>query len=71
MIFASNMEDPAAGTRSQAWSTSRKELERITYEDTFDGFPMYSPDAKYLVFASNRGSEREGETNIFLAEWVD
>jgi len=29
-------------------------LERITYNDTFDGFPMFSPNGKKLVFASNR-----------------
>jgi TolB protein len=46
-------------------------LERITTNETFDGFPMFSPDGKKLVFASNRNARRPGETNIFIADWVE
>jgi len=45
-------------------------LERVTYNETFDGFPMFSPDGKKLVFASNRHDAHEGETNVFIADWV-
>lgn len=45
--------------------------ERVTNCPEFDGFPMFSPDGKLLVFASNRYSQKEGETNVFVAEWVD
>jgi Periplasmic component of the Tol biopolymer transport system len=44
-------------------------LERITFFEGFDGFPMFSYDGKYLVFASNRNQKKRGDTNIFLAEW--
>ena len=46
-------------------------LERITFAEGFDGFPMFSPDGKHLVFASNRNGKVEGETNVFIADWVD
>ena len=46
-------------------------LERVTFNDTFDGFPMFSPDGKKLVFASNRNSAHQGDTNIFIADWVE
>ena len=46
-------------------------LERVTYNETFDGFPMFSPDGRSLVFASNRNAKKEGDTNVFIADWVD
>ncbi len=51
-------------------------LEKVTYFDggpgrNFDGFPMFSRDGRYLAFSSNRGDGKLGETNVFIAEWVD
>jgi len=46
-------------------------LERVTFNESFDGFPMFSPDGKKLVFASNRNDAKPGDTNIFIADWVD
>lgn len=46
-------------------------LEQITDRPDFDAFPMFSPDGSKLVWASNRNARVEGETNIFIAEWVD
>jgi Tol biopolymer transport system component len=46
-------------------------LERVTYNETFDGFPMFSPDGKKLVFASNRNDAKPGDTNVFIADWVE
>lgn len=45
-------------------------LERVTYNESFDGFPMFSPDGKKLVFASNRNAAKEGDTNVFIADWT-
>ena len=45
-------------------------LEQVTFNPTFDGFPMFSPDGKKLVFASNRNNAKEGDTNVFIADWV-
>ena len=44
---------------------------RITYNPTFDGFPMWTHDGKRLAFSSNRGNTRRGETNVFVADWID
>ncbi len=45
-------------------------IERVTYYEAFDGFPMFSPDGKKLVFASNRNAKTQGDTNVFIADWV-
>jgi len=45
-------------------------LEQVTFDGTFNSFPMFSPDGKKLVWVSNRGAKEPGEFNIFLADWV-
>ncbi len=42
----------------------------MTTHGEFDGFPMFSPDGRKLVWASNRGAARPGDTNLFIADWV-
>jgi TolB protein len=46
-------------------------IERVTNSSEFDSFPMFSPDGRHLVWASNRYNQKPGETNLFVAEWVD
>ena len=72
IIFASNMDDPR-GRNFDLYviNVDGTGLERITYNDTFDGFPMFSPDGKKLVFASNRNAKVQGDTNVFIADWVE
>jgi Tol biopolymer transport system component len=72
IIFASNMADPK-GRDFDLYkiNVDGSGLERITFNDTFDGFPMFSPDGKKLVFASNRNAKVRGDTNIFIADWVE
>ncbi|MCH9685124.1 MAG: hypothetical protein K0V04_27045, partial [Deltaproteobacteria bacterium] len=48
-----------------------KGLEQITHDPQFDGFPMFTRDGTQLVFASNRGNAKEGDTNVFVAQWKD
>jgi Tol biopolymer transport system component len=46
-------------------------LEQITTNSDFDAFPMFSPDGRQLVWASNRNGKVQGETNIFIADWIE
>jgi Tol biopolymer transport system component len=43
---------------------------QITQGGEFDGFPMFSPDGRHLVWCSNRNQALPRETNIFVAEWL-
>jgi TolB protein len=72
IIFASNLSDPR-GRNFDLYmiNVDGEGLTRITFNETFDGFPMFTRDGKRLVFASNRNSARPGETNLFIADWVD
>jgi len=42
--------------------------DQITYAPGFDGFPMLSPDGRWLVFATNPAGS-EGVTNLYIARW--
>jgi len=46
-------------------------FEQITFNESFDGFPMFTNDGKQLVFCSNRFNAKEGDTNVFIADWID
>lgn len=72
IIFSSNLHDPR-GRNFDLYliGIDGTNLERVTTFDDFDGFPMFSPDGTQLVFASNRGAARPGDTNVFLADWVE
>ena len=46
-------------------------LEQVTFDESFDAFPMFTNDGKHIVWASNRNAATEGNTNVFIADWVD
>lgn len=72
IIFSSNVADPKGRDFDLYMiNTDGSSMERITYNNTFDGFPMFSHDGKKLVFASNRNATKQGDTNIFIADWVE
>jgi len=72
IIFSSNLHEPD-GRNFDLYlvNLDGSGLQRITNHPDFDGFPMFSPDGRQLVFASNRGASRQGDTNVFLADWVE
>jgi tricorn protease-like protein len=72
VIFSSNYPD----IRSRDFNlfvvnTDGTGLEQVTFNPSFDGFPMFSPDGRKLVFASNRNARVRGDTNVFIADWVE
>lgn len=72
IIFASNHKNP----RSRNFdlylvNADGTGLEQVTTSGEFDSFPMWSPDGTKLVWASNRHGKVQGETNLFIADWVE
>jgi dipeptidyl aminopeptidase/acylaminoacyl peptidase len=72
IIFASNYRNP----RSRNFdlylvNLDGTGLEQVTTNVDFDAFPVFSPDGRRLVWASNRHGQVQGETNIFIADWVE
>lgn len=72
ILFSSNHTDPQ-GREFDIFAIEKDgtNLRQITFSAQFDGFPMFTRDGKKLVFASNRHGSVSGETNIFVADWVD
>lgn len=72
ILFSSNLHDPT-GRDFEIYmiGVDGTGLERVTFSPEFDGFPVFSPDGERLVFASNRNASEPGETNLFVAAWVE
>ncbi len=74
IIFVSNMADPdPAGRNFDLFmiNVDGTGLERITFHGEFDGFPMFNSDGSKLVWGSNRNNANPGDTNVFIADWID
>jgi len=72
IMFVSNMHE--SGSRNfdlYMINIDGTGLERVTYHEEFDGFPMFNSDGSKLVWASNRFNADPGDTNIFVANWID
>ena len=71
LVFCSNHEGNPREFDIYMINVDGTGLERVTFNPSFDGFPMWSHDGKKFVFCSNRDNKHEGETNVFIADWVD
>ena len=74
VIFASNMNNPNPRSPNFDLYIVNRDgsgLQQITFDEGFDGFPMFTNDGKHLIWGSNRHGKTEGETNVFIADWVD
>ena len=74
IIYCSNQGDPK-GRNFDLYmiNVDGTGNERITYGETFDGFPMFSlhDGGKKFVFCSNRFNAKQGETNVFICDWIE
>jgi len=73
VIFASNLGDPK-GRNFDLYMVDAEQpadAEQITHSEVFDGFPMFTSDGSQLIFSSNRNQVEQGETNVFIADWID
>jgi len=72
MIFASSLGDPTMRT-FHLWAVDfdGSHLEQITFQGTFNSFPMFSPDGTKLVWASNRFNPNRHLSDIVLADWKE
>ncbi len=78
IIFSSNMDDwrddyQAFGHNFELYmiELDGSGLRRLTHNTVFDSFPMFSPDGKKLVFASNRNPQKPRATDIYIADWKE
>jgi Tol biopolymer transport system component len=71
IIFSSNYKSPRSGAFDlYLINPDGTGLEQVTTHPDFDSFPMFSYDGKQLIWASNRRGSG-GETNLFIADWVE
>ncbi|HXI19937.1 MAG TPA: hypothetical protein VNH46_02575, partial [Gemmatimonadales bacterium] len=70
--FASNYQNPRSGAFDLFLiNPDGTGLEQITTHPDFDAFPMFSYDGRKLLWASNRNGTHPGDTNLFIADWVE
>jgi Tol biopolymer transport system component len=75
IIFSSNHRNPRSGNfdlflvDASARMAGPEQVEQVTFSPEFDGFPMFSPDGRKLIWASNRNADKPTDTNIFVADW--
>lgn len=75
IVFSSNFPSPRSGNFDlylvpvSASMAGPDALEQITFDGTFDGFPVFHPDGTKLLWASNRYAKADGETNLFVADF--
>lgn len=75
IVFSSNMDDwleehDSFGPNFELYMIELEtgNLERLTFNETFDSFPVFSSDGSKIVYSSNRNRENKRQTNIFISD---
>jgi len=74
IIFASDINNKSRGIPDFDLYVINRDgtgLQQITFDEGFDAFPMLSNDGKKLVWASSRNGAKEGDIDIFIADWAE
>ena len=74
IVFSSDVNNKAQGIPNFDLYLINRDgsgLQQITFDEGFDAFPMFSPDGKKLVWASSRHGAKEGDIDIFTADWAE
>ena len=78
IVFSSNMDDWREDLQTYGHNfelylvnSDGSGLERLTFNEIFDSFPMFSPDGSKLVFGANRNATKPRATDVFIADWSE
>jgi len=82
IVFSSNVDAPSApgdtgrdlylvDSQGASSPSGMPALTRLTFHDGVDAFPAFSRDGRRLLFVSSRHAQRPGDTNVFVARWVE
>ena len=78
IVFSSNMDDwhediKQFGHNFELYMINEdgSNLERLTFNNSFDSFPMFSADGKKLAWGANRNPEKPRATDVYIADWQE
>lgn len=73
IIFSSNYRHPhgpeAKNFDLYLIDLDGSNLEQVTTDPGFDGFPQFSPNGRQIVWESSRGTTGASDLDIFIADW--
>lgn len=70
VIFSSNLHNPEGGDFQLYIVDLQGKVTQVTTEGKFNSFPMFSPDGKKIAWCSDRGTTRQGDINVIIADWI-
>lgn len=71
IIFASNHEYKRGFPFNMYILNPNGKIDKVSRDQGFDAFPMFSPNGRKIVFCSNRNNGGTRDTNIFVADWQE